>query len=167
MSGSLSEGAAQIAGLKQSLDSYNTFYQGLLTYTARVASAKSGCDQLVDGTVQLRNGAVQLLGGANELYTGTEDLYDGVGSLNEGSDALIDGVSQLRDGAKEMKDGLVELDEEGISRITEAFDEEDMDILSDRLKAIVNVSKNYRSFAGIADDMEGNVKFVFKIDGIN
>ena len=167
MSGSLSEGAAQIAGLKQSLDSYNTFYQGLLTYTAGVASARSGCDQLVDGTVQLRNGVVQLLGGANELYTGTEDLYDGVGTLNEGSDALIDGVRQLRDGAKEMKDGLVKFDEEGIRKITEAFDEEDMDILIDRLKAIVDISRDYRSYAGIAEDMEGNVKFVFKIDGIN
>lgn len=167
MSGSLSEGAAQIAGLKQSLDSYNTFYQGLLTYTAGVAGAKNGCDRLVEGTVQLRNGALQLLGGANELYIGTEELYDGVGTLNEGSDALTDGVRQLRDGAKEMKDGLVKFDEEGIRKITEAFDEEDMDILIDRLKAIVNVSKDYRSYAGIADDMEGNVKFVFKIDGIN
>lgn len=166
MAGSLSEGAAQIAGLKQSLDSYNTFYQGLLTYTAGVSSAKNGCDQLVGGAVQLRKGADELLGGANDLYAGTEDLYDGVGTLSDGSDALIDGVRQLRDGAKEMKDGLVKFDEEAISKITEAFDEEDADILIDRLKAIVNVSKGYRSYAGIADDMEGNVKFIFKIDGI-
>lgn len=166
MSGSLGEGAAQIAGLKQSLDSYNAFYQGLLTYTAGVASARDGCDQLVSGTAQLKDGAEQLLGGANDLYIGTGELYDGVGTLNEGSNALIDGVRQLKDGAKEMKDGLVKFDEEAISRITEAFDEEDVDLLIDRLKAIVNVSKDYRSYAGIADDMEGNVKFVFKIDGI-
>lgn len=166
MSDSLSAGAAQIAGLKQSLDSYHTFYQGLLTYTAGVTSAKNGCDQLVDGADQLRAGAVQLLGGANELYTGTEDLYDGVGTLNEGSDALIDGVRQLRDGAKEMKEGLVKFDEEGISKITDAFDQEDMDILLDRIRATADVSKEYRSFAGIADNMDGNVKFIFKIDGI-
>lgn len=137
-----------------------------MTYTAGVSSAKNGCDQLVGGAVQLRNGADELLGGANDLYAGTEDLYDGVGTLSDGSDALIDGVRQLRDGAKEMKDGLVKFDEEAISKITEAFDEEDADILIDRLKAIVNVSKGYRSYAGIADDMEGNVKFIFKIDGI-
>lgn len=164
MSGSLGEGAAQIAGLKQSLDSYNTFYQGLLTYTAGVSSAKNGCDQLVSGTAQLRNGAAELLGGANDLYAGTEELYDGVGTLNQGSNALIDGVKQLRDGAKEMKDGLIKFDEEAISQMTGAFDEEDVDILIDRLKAIVNVSRGYRSFAGIADDMEGNVKFIFKVD---
>lgn len=166
MSGSLSEGAAQIAGLKQSLDSYNTFYQGLLTYTAGVASAKDGCDQLVSGTVQLRDGAEQLLGGVNDLYNGTEELYDGVGTLNDGSDALLDGVRQLKDGAGEMKDGLVKFDEEAISRITEAFDEEEADLLIDRLRAMVNVSRDYRSYAGIADDMEGNVKFIFKIEGI-
>lgn len=166
MSGSLSEGAAQIAGLKQSLDSYNTFYQGLLTYTAGVASAKDGCDQLVSGTVQLREGAEQLLGGVNDLYNGTEELYDGVGTLNDGSDALLDGVRQLKDGAGEMKDGLVKFDEEAISRITEAFDEEEADLLIDRLRAMVNVSRDYRSYAGIADDMEGNVKFIFKIEGI-
>ncbi len=166
MSGSLSAGAAQIAGLKQSLDSYNTFYQGLLTYTAGVEGAKNGCDQLAAGAVQLRDGAAQLLGGAGELCSGTGELYDGVGALNDGSGALIDGVRQLRDGAGEMKDGLVRFDEEGISRITDAFDEEDMDILSQRLKAIADVSRSYRSYAGIADDMEGNVKFIFKIEGI-
>lgn len=120
----------------------------------------------MSGTVQLREGAEQLLGGANDLYNGTEELYDGVGTLNEGSDALIDGVRQLRDGAEEMRDGLVKFDEEAISRITEAFDEEDADLLIDRLRAMVNVSRDYRSYAGIADDMEGNVKFIFKIEGI-
>ena len=54
--GNLSAGAAQIAGLKASLDSYNTFYQGLIAYTNGVASAKDGAAQLESGAAQLEGG---------------------------------------------------------------------------------------------------------------
>lgn len=49
-------GRESIQGLKQQLDSYQKFYQGLLAYTA-------GASQLQDGTSQLGNGTDRLASG--------------------------------------------------------------------------------------------------------
>ena len=34
------------------------------------------------------------------------------------------------------------------------------------VKAIADVSKNYRSFAGISENMDGQVKFIYRTDAI-
>lgn len=36
----------------------------------------------------------------------------------------------------------------------------------DRDKVMSDVSKNYRNFSGLADDMDGKVKFIYRTDGI-
>ena len=171
--GNLSAGAAQIAGLKASLDSYNTFYQGLIAYTNGVASAKDGAAQLESGAAQLEGGAGALASGAGELAAGTESLKNGtdtlkkgIDSLAEGADALLDGVKQLKDGSMELRDGLVTFDEEGISKILDAFDEDSLTEKLDRFKAAADAAKSYRSYAGIAEDMEGSVKFIYKLEEI-
>lgn len=171
--GNLSAGAAQIAGLKASLDSYNTFYQGLIAYTNGVASAKDGAAQLESGAAQLEGGAGTLASGAGELAAGTESLKNGtdtlkkgIDSLAEGADALLDGVKQLKDGSMELRDGLVTFDEEGISKILDAFDEDSLTEKLDRFKAAADAAKSYRSYAGIAEDMEGSVKFIYKLEEI-
>jgi putative membrane protein len=155
---SASEGAKSIISLKSSLDSYNTFYVGLKTYTEGVATAASGASELYTG-------ASTLADGTSDLKDGASDLYDGVGDLKDGVDALVDGVTQLKDGAAELHDGLVEFDEEGIQKITEAVGD-DMAGLIDRVKATVDVSRNYRNFSGISDDMDGQVKFIYRMDEI-
>lgn len=172
-SGNLSAGATQIAGLKASLDSYNTFYQGLLAYTGGVASAKDGAARLEAGAAELQSGAGQLASGAAELTAGTESLKAGADTLKAGTDslaegtaALLDGVKLLRDGSMELRDGIATFDQEGISRITGAFDGEELQEKLDRIKAAADAAKSYRSFAGIADGMEGSVKFIFKLDSI-
>lgn len=171
--GNLSAGAAQIAGLKASLDSYNTFYQGLIAYTNGVASAKDGAAQLESGAAQLEGGAGTLASGAGELAAGTESLKNGtdtlkkgIDSLAEGADALLDGVKKLKDGSMELRDGLVTFDEEGISKILDAFDEDSLTEKLDRFKAAADAAKSYRSYAGIAEDMEGSVKFIYKLEEI-
>ena len=93
-------------------------------------------------------------------------MKKGIDSLAEGSVALLDGVKQLKDGALELKDGLVTFDEEGISKILDAFDEDSLSEKLDRFKATADAAKSYRSYAGIADDMEGSVKFIYKLEEI-
>jgi len=156
--GQLAEGAAKIAGLKSQLDSYNTFYQGVIAYTNGVSQASTGSNQLCVGAQQLSSGADTLREGAGTLAAGTEELAQGAAKL-------IDGVRQLKDGALELKEGMAAFDEEGIQKLTSALDG-DFEGAVDRLKAIVEVSKEYQSFAGIADDMEGSVKFIYKTDEI-
>ena len=125
-----SAGAVQIRSLKQQLDQYNTFYMGLLAYTAGVDQAAAGA-----------------------------------GQLQSNMPALISGVTQLRDGSMQLSDGLKQLNEEGIQKLTQALGD-NVEGLVDRLTATVEVSRNYRSFSGISDGMDGEVRFVYRTDAI-
>ena len=153
-----SEGAKSIISLKNSLDSYNAFYLGLLTYTNGVASAADGASALASGASDLKDGTAQLKAGA-------ATLFDGILQLKNGAPALVDGVSQLKDGAMQLSDGLKKFNEEGVQKIIELVDN-DMKGIVTRLKATIDVSKNYRNFSGISDDMGGQVKFIYRTEEI-
>ena len=155
---SAKSGASDIVSLKTQLDSYNMFYQGLIAYTNGVADASSGAKELRDGSTSLKEGTAGLKNGAEELHTG-------LGSLKEGSSALIDGVAQLRDGAMKLSDGLNEFNEKGVQKLVDALDG-DLDGLLTRIRATADVSRNYKSFAGINDEMDGCVRFIYKTDAI-
>ena len=79
--------------------------------------------------------------------------------------ALIKGITQLRDGAMQLSDGLKEFNEEGVQKLVDAVDG-DLGGLGDRLQAVIDVSRNYKTFSGISDDMEGSVKFVYRTEAI-
>ena len=152
-------GAAEISSLKGSLDSYNTFYAGLNQYTAGVAAAKEGADQL-------NSGASKLKSGASELNNGMNTLYSGINELSSGAPALKGGVTELRDGAMKLSNGLKEFNEKGVQKLIDAVDG-DLGGLVTRVKATVDVSKNYKSFSGLSDDMDGQVKFIYRTDAID
>lgn len=153
-----SESAKSVIALKASLDSYNTFYLGLHMYTEGVDSAASGATELYAGASALETGAAQLKAGASTLY-------DGVLTLKDGMPALVDGVTQLRNGAMELSDGLKQFNEQGIQKLVDLLDGDIEEILT-RLKATVDVSKDYCNFAGIGEDMEGQVKFIYRTEDV-
>ena len=126
------------------LDSYNEFYKGVLAYTA-------GTKQAYDGSTELKNGA--------------KELSDGANALKSGSSQLVGGVQQLTDGSKRLADGLKEFNEKGISKLT-SLAGDDLGSLVTRIKATVEVSRDYKSFAGIADGTDGDVKFIYRTDEI-
>lgn len=154
----LNEGAGKIAALKAQLDSYNTFYQGLLAYT-------NGVSQAGNGAAQLQTGAGQLAEGAEALYTGAATLKEGMDSLAGGSAAMRDGIFRLKKGAMELRDGLTTFHEEGISRLTEALDANLEELLS-RMQAMTQVSRNYNSYTGENSTAAGTVKFIYKTSEI-
>jgi len=153
-----SEGAKSIISLKSSLDSYNSFYLGLLTYTNGVASAANGAATLSSGTSDLKSGTAQLKAGASSLY-------DGILQLKNGTPALADGVTQLKDGAMQLSDGLKQFNEEGIQKIIDLVDG-DLEGVIARVRATIDVSKDYQNFSGISDNMDGQVKFIYRTDEI-
>ena len=154
-----SAGAQSVIALKTSLDSYNAFYQGVLVYTAGTDTAAAGAAALSDGAAELKSGTA-------ELYDGTKRLYSGVAELKKNMPDLLSGVRELRDGSMELSDGLKKLNEEGIEKIVELA-EGDLQDVADRLEATIDVSRRYRSFAGISDDMAGQVKFLYRTNEIS
>lgn len=167
-SGSLPEGeaaqaaqaqaAAGIQALKGQLDAYHTFYIGLTQYTTGVASAKAGADALSEGSAGLKQGSAG-------LYEGAGELYDGIVTLKGGAPALTEGVTTLRDGAKRLSDGIKEFNEEGIQKLVDAVDG-DISSLMARIKASVDASKTYESFSGRSDEMDGQVKFIYRTEAV-
>lgn len=151
-------GAASISALKEQLDSYNTFYTGLSQYTAGVASAKDGADALHAGAAQLKSGTA-------ELYAGMNELYDGVITLKNGAPALVEGITVLRDGAMKLSDGLKDFSDQGVQKLINAVDG-DLGGLFTRIKATADVSKDYKSFSGLSDNMDGQVKFIYRTDSV-
>ena len=152
------EGAKSVIALKSSLDSYNAFYLGLITYTSGVSSAAAGANEL-------KTGADALKAGTSELSAGAAELLRGIQTMKDSAPALVDGITQLRDGSMELSDGLKQFNEEGIQKLIEAVDG-DLDGLSNRIRVTADVAKHYTSFSGISEDMDGDVKFIYKTDSI-
>lgn len=153
-----SEGAKSLISLKASLDSYNAFYLGLRSYTAGVADAAAGANELKNGANSLKTGTAQLQQGAGTLYSG-------ILQVKNGTPALVSGITQLRDGAMTLRDGLKEFQEQGMQKLLDAFGD-NLGGLSARLCATVEVSRHYQSFAGLSENMEGEVKFIYRTDAI-
>ena len=152
------EGAKSVIALKSSLDSYNAFYLGLIIYTSGVSSAAAGANEL-------KTGADALKAGTSELSAGAAELLQGIQTMKDSAPALVDGITQLRDGSMELSDGLKQFNEEGIQKLIEAVDG-DLDGLSNRIRVTADVAKHYTSFSGISEDMDGDVKFIYKTDSI-
>ena len=152
------EGAKSVIALKSSLDSYNAFYLGLITYTSGVSSAAAGANEL-------KTGADALKAGTSELSAGAAELLQGIQTMKDSAPALVDGITQLRDGSMELSDGLKQFNEEGIQKLIEAVDG-DLDGLFNRIRVTADVAKHYTSFSGISEDMDGDVKFIYKTDSI-
>ena len=152
------EGAKSVIALKSSLDSYNAFYLGLITYTSGVSSAAAGANEL-------KTGADALKAGTSKLSAGAAELLQGIQTMKDSAPALVDGITQLRDGSMELSDGLKQFNKEGIQKLIEAVDG-DLDGLSNRIRVTADVAKHYTSFSGISEDMDGDVKFIYKTDSI-
>ncbi len=156
--GQAQAGAASIAALKGQLDSYASFYAGLAQYTAGVGQTAEGAGRLSAGAAELRDGTARLSGGAAELY-------DGVNTLRDSLPALTSGVTQLRDGAMRLSGGLEEFNERGVQRLVEAA-EGGIEGLTQRVRATADVSRGWRSFSGISEEMSGQVNFLYRTDAI-
>ena len=184
----LHSGTAQLkAGTEQLTSGGNTLISGVNQLDSGAGELKDGTGSLVDGVNKLSSGAGQLDSGAGELMDGTQSLVNGVGTLttgtqqldngagklldganklNDGVKTLIDGIKQLRDGSKELKDGMDEFNDKAVKKIVDAVDG-DIAGLLDKLKATVAAGKDYDTFSGKPDTMNGSVKFIYRTEAIS
>lgn len=151
-------GAASIKSAKESLDAYKTFYEGVLGYTAGVDAAADGCAQISQGYTDNVTANVKTLSDKLKEYVA------GIDKLNESAPMLEDAVSQITDGAKTLADGTSQFYNEGIKGIIDKTD--DIAPVITRLRATLDVSKDYQSFGGISENMTGSTKFIYRTEAI-
>lgn len=97
-----SAGAQSIRSLKEQLDSYQSFYQGLLAYTAGVAQARDGAAQLQSSLPALTDGVTRLRDGSMELSDGLRQFQEeGIQKL---ADALGGDLGQLSSRLKAIRE---------------------------------------------------------------
>ena len=136
-----SQDIADVRALKDSLAKIQYFVSSVNQYTNGVQTAADGAHSAKDGSAQ--------------LAAGTQTLYNGVNTLN-------DGAAQLKDGSGRLKDGLNQFNDEGISKLTGALDEDQIHDLKIVLDEMSSRLEDYTSFAGAPEGAESTVKFIYK-----
>ena len=131
--------------------------------TAQLLAGVDGTNGLASGLGQLAAGSSQLASGASQLNSGAGTLSTGLNTLQSSTGALVSGVEQLDSGAAELNSGMIQFNEEGIEKLVSVF-EGDIDALLDKANELLDASKEYKNFSGIADGMDGSVKFIFVSD---
>lgn len=140
---------ALVSGAKQVSDGSKSLSDNLKT-------AESGANALAAGSESLASGAEEVKNGSATLSVGLE-------TLRQGSGALVEGVTKLDEGAGKLQDGMIQFNEEGIEKLVSAFSG-DTEKLLDKMNEMLDASREYKSFSGISNGMDGEVKFVFVMD---
>ena len=121
---------------------------------------------LMAGVTSLKDGGSQLASGVSQLASGANQVADGAGTLSNGTQTLLDGANTLADGNQTLADGMQEYKEEAIDKLTDLFNG-DISGVTDRIDAMSNLAKEYKSFAGISDGVSGTTKFIIETEGID
>lgn len=165
---------AATAGLSGALASDGSLQRGISLLQSGVGEMGTklgaGTNELLSGIGTLQKGADSLDSGLGTLTSGASQLNSGAGTLSTGlntlqssTGALVSGVEQLDSGAAELNSGMIQFNEEGIEKLVSVFDG-DIDALLDKTNELLDASKEYKNFSGIADGMDGSVKFIFVSD---
>lgn len=166
---SVADGAAQLsAGTEKLNGGADSLSEGMHKLFSGAKDLKSGTLRLSNGASELKSGSSELRGGIGTLLSGTQELNSNSATLIDGSKQLANGAGELASGASDLyagvqklDEGMVRFDAEGISKLTELFDT-DLDSMEQRVKAISDAGKSYKSFGGSAADEEGSVRFVIE-----
>lgn len=115
----VNQSAAEVTALKAQLDSYRTFYNGLVDCTNAVSTAAEGICTLSDGL--------------SSLYENTGTLKNAVGDLHIAVGTLKDSTDELKSGTSEFvseTDGMDTQVSDEIDKLISGITGEDIEIVS-------------------------------------
>ncbi len=182
-------------GLKEFKTQGNTLVQGTAQLNSSMSQLVAGIGKLQTGSVQVKDGSAALASGVNQLYgavknqlqPGVSTLYDGanllstsvnqlyegtkptakdVNTLLSGTDQLASGIGELQTGAETLSSGMKQFNDEAISKVSD-FVNGDLTTITERIKATVNLAKDYNIYSDALEGKSTSVKFIYETDGIN
>jgi putative membrane protein len=122
-------------------------------------------DTLLYGSNAIWQGLAKMNASAPALASGVNQVNDGAQQLAAGSSRLASGAVSAQDGSAQLSDGLKQFNDEAIQKIVSAYND-NLAGLSDNLKATAQAGKDYQTFSGKDDAMQGKVTFIYETDGI-
>lgn len=181
-------------GLKEFKTQGNTLVQGTDQLNSSMSQLVAGIGKLQAGSVQVKDGSAALSSGVNQLYgavknqlqPGVSTLYDGanllstsvnqlyegtkptakdVNTLLSGTDQLASGIGELQTGAETLSSGMKQFNDEAISKVSD-FVNGDLTTITERIKATVNLAKEYNIYSDAVEGKSTSVKFIYETDGI-
>ena len=166
--------------LQTGIGSFDNLTPERETICSALYKLQVGTNELSSGSKNLNTGLSTLKSKNNDLNSGVATLADATslladksvtlkdatGTLNSASITLGDAINQLSEGSITLKDGMVEFNETGVKKLASLVQDDGSDCI-DTLKAVVNLGSDYQSFGGKTDDLDGSVKFIYKLDEIS
>ncbi|NFN87404.1 hypothetical protein FDF31_12900 [Clostridium sporogenes] len=168
-SSNLMEGSNKfVSGSKEAVAGINGLYSGLSAIDANSNGLINGSKNLNKGLLAAKGATSQLSAGAGKLSSGAGQLSEKTGQLSSGANKLNAGANELSKGNKELSVNMTKFNNEGVKKIDDKLGTKITDVkeILDVKDEIVNLSKNYGTFTGLGDNMEGNVKFIMRTDEI-
>lgn len=174
----LANGAKQLqagdASIKSGIDAVASnskeIYQAGLKITSNNKALKGGVSELKTNSKKIRTNSKKITAnsktlakGSTSLFKGSKKLYNGTQKLNSNSSKLLDGMDQLQKGADKLNTGMNDFNKKGIASLTDTVNSmvDSGRTLQSRVDRLGTAAKNYKSFSGNSDSMDGSVKFVF------
>lgn len=140
--------------------------QTTATTVAQMVGQQVGQTVASEVANQVKAGALSKVASSmTELTNGLEQLENGLEKLSDGTQELANGTEQITAGTEELAEGMNKFNKEGINRITDLINGK-VKNLETRLKALKDLAKDYKSFAGINEKDNGTVTFITTIDSL-
>lgn len=171
---------SRLAGNSSSLTDVTTkLNTSMPTLVGSVRTLKEGGETLAKNNAKLKKASKDLIKSGKTLKKSVKKVGKGVKTLDKGGKSikkatkkLSGGVTQLDtasgklyEGSQTLAEGMSEFNDEGIQKLNDLY-EDDLKGLIDRLKAIREAGQDYKSFSGIHDSMDGEVKFIIETDAV-
>lgn len=131
--------------------------QGVSQYQATKAALETLKGQL-DSYSTFHNGLIAYTDGAAAASAGAAQLKVGVPEFQSG-------ITALKDGALTMKNGLGTFNASGVEKLSSLVNE-DLEALLANARGLIQAAKSYQSYGGLAEGMNGTVRFIWRTDAI-
>lgn len=129
------------------------------------STLKTSSKKLIKASKKMKKSVATVNQGVKKLNQGGKSLKKATNKLVTGVDKLTTAGEKLQEGSETLAEGISEFNDKGIVKLSDTY-EENVKGLLDRLKAMCQVGKEYKSFSGAATGMEGEVKFIIETEGI-
>lgn len=172
----------------QSLKNYNSqISEGITGISGGISSLYTGIQQLSASNEALLAGATQLQTKSTDLITGigqitkssallnssvatlskgANKLSKGTGSLESATKDVGIGVDKLQTGSISLLNGMNQFKAEGTGKLQNEYDNNIKTVI-ERFRSLTVGAKEYKTFSGVADGMDGEVQFIFETEEIS
>ncbi len=174
------DGLSTLSGKSSELTKASaTLKSSVPTLVSSAKQLKEGSETLTKNNKTLTNGANKLTKASKTMKKSAKQLNQGMKTLNQGAQSLetatvklIKGIGQLdsasgklENGASKLDTGMKKFNNKGIKKIKKTYDQ-DVKKTLDRLDAVLDAGKDYKSFSGLGTDMDGEVKFIIETKAV-